>query len=297
MKILLTNIWLVDAGGTETWTLTMAKELIRLGHDVTVFTLHIGKFANQFPCEVRGDASGHYDLFLCNHRPCWDQLRNKAGVKVFTSHSYLDDLNEFCAYPDDAVNRVAATEEIQKKRGGVLIHNGIDTELFTSTRPPSEKLKTILYLGSSHNERSFFNVRTACKGYELILSNGRPSSPELINQADLVISYGRGALEAMACARNVVSADCRPYVGERLFGAGMITEQNFDTVKLHNFTGRGDPQTFSDSYNPLEAEFQKYQAQRGYHLRGRIINDYNVRHTARQYLAFVPGYQQEAHHA
>ena len=36
-RILLTNNHLVQPGGSETWTLTVATELVRRGHDVVVY--------------------------------------------------------------------------------------------------------------------------------------------------------------------------------------------------------------------------------------------------------------------
>ena len=42
MNILLTNISLAKPGGSETFTYTMAKELISRGHNVYVFTFKKG---------------------------------------------------------------------------------------------------------------------------------------------------------------------------------------------------------------------------------------------------------------
>ena len=45
MRVLMTNHFFYRPGGSETWTLTVARELERRGHQVEVFAMQPGLFA------------------------------------------------------------------------------------------------------------------------------------------------------------------------------------------------------------------------------------------------------------
>jgi hypothetical protein len=76
-----------------------------------------------------------------------------------------------------------------------------------------------------------------------------------INDSDLVISWGRGVLEAMACSRCVISFD-------KTVGDGYIDNDNYFKARENNFSGRINninftPQTLSSEmlkYNLKDAE-------------------------------------------
>ena len=272
MRILLTNHHLVNVGGTETWIKTMAEELVRLGHDVEVLTLHVGPFAKQINVPVISEFTDDYDLIIANHNTT---IQKTDTPIIFTTHSFFIDIEQ----PDGRANvDVAVTEECASK-GQSVIRNGIDTERFKG-KPINEELKTILYLSHPWNKKALPIIEEACKDYELItLTEETYNIEELINKADLVIGMGRCLLEAMSCGRNVISGDHRSFMTS-FRGAGMITEDNFDELKRCAFSGRENPIEFT--VDKLKEEIAKYDPKRN--LRHRILDEYNIKKTVQDYL-------------
>jgi len=258
MRILLMNNHLVEAGGTETWMLTMARELVRRKHEVTAFTFYVGKFAERMPCSVvSGVRANDYDLAIVNHQTCWKVARQLNAKRIFTSHSaYLDELE---GYPDDAETVVCVSDEIRQKRGrGVVIHNGIDLTAYRPVYRINSRPERILYLGKSQASPAFDVIRQSFRDHTLTSIDPARDTAEQINENDVVIGYGRSALEGIACGRAVLSADCRDYMSDRCVGGGMVTRSNFRKLATHNFTGRNDPIIFSTNFNLMSRELVFY---------------------------------------
>lgn len=96
-----------------------------------------------------------------------------------------------------------------------------------------------------------------------------------INKVDLVITLGRGALEAMSCGRNVIVYD---YNG----GDGMITPESYNEIRQKNFSGR----RYSLMYNEqdLMQELCKYTSSFGNANRKIIENNHSVKKNVRELL-------------
>lgn len=75
-----------------------------------------------------------------------------------------------------------------------------------------------------------FNDRMGDK--KVILTGARLDTPHLMNLANVAVGVGRVALEAMAMEKPVIIA------GEAGF-AGILTPENFEQAREHNFSGRG----------------------------------------------------------
>lgn len=261
----------------------MSQTLAGMGHEVEVYTRELGEFARKFRCPITDDVDSleEYDLLLVNHLTCWDDVKGIPGKRIFTSHSIVVDIEQ---YPPDAAIRVAATAEVAEKMGGTYIPNGIDTSQFKPMRPLNPTPEVFLYLGKSNIFKGFDAIKEAVGDKRLITPNGALVTPELISEADVVFGYGRAALEGMACGCNVISADCRIYMSQsEVIGGGMITEDNVDRLALHNFTGRGKPQTFDA--DALKAEIDKYDPSRD--LSGFIRDNYSIQRTVQKYLSLA----------
>lgn len=287
MKILLTNNHLLTFGGTETWIKTMAHEYKRQGHDVRVFTCIKGEYANWLQVPVLSVSDYLYtpDVALANHTSTLEYLKPEWPT-IFTSHSYFLDLEKF---PEDRnVIKVAVTEEIRDGREDVtVIPNGIDISQFCVMNRPNDKLGTVLYLGNHNNMAALPTIRQACDklgvDLKIILGNER-NIAEIMNQCDLVITLGRGLLEAMACGRNVISGDYRSWMSS-FQGGGMITPENFEHLRTHAFSGRNDPIEFD--VDRLAQEMALYAPQIGLELRKLIVRDFDAFVTTNQYLSLL----------
>ena len=290
MKILLTNIGLNNFTGSEMWTYTMAKELSKI-HDVSVFSFNHGRvslYMGQF-AKMVDVVTDDYDLAIVNHIECLMKIP-QGLFTIFTSHGVFG--GHETAMPG-ADKYVAVTEEVKGciKFPSTVIHNGIDCDLFKPQEAVRRSPENVLYLSNPVYASGEKIVRTACKGYNLIIIEKQRQSTkvyELINQADIVISFGRGALEGMACGRNVISADYRGYYMTGLRGGGMVTQENFDDLARDNFTGRTGA-NIAFTAETLRKEIAKYDPNRGEYLRNRILQDFNIKKTAQQYLDLYRG--------
>ncbi|MCX6766045.1 MAG: glycosyltransferase, partial [Candidatus Moranbacteria bacterium] len=81
---------------------------------------------------------------------------------------------------------------------------------------------------------------------------------------DIVVSLGRGAIEAMACGRNVIIYDIHG-------GDGLINEDNFFEIRKNNFSGR----RFRINYNvnKFKEEILKYNPRIGEKLRKLVLRE------------------------
>ena len=240
-RILLTNNHLVQPGGSETWTLTVATELVRRGYEVIVYSLDIGPFAEAFPCPVVREVAGTFDLGLVNHNSCIPAAREACRTVIMTCHGTFPPLEQPVLGAD---HYVAISEEVHahlERQGfsATIIRNPIDCEVFSPTNRVGEKLGTILSLcqGALANqllaalcEREGWALRTIDDGHREL------GIEKLVNEADLVVGLGRSAMEAMACGRPVLVFDSRSYTPYAM--DGIVTEHNVDELIECNLSGR-----------------------------------------------------------
>ena len=259
MRILLTNNHLARLGGSETWIYTMAMELKDQGHDVGVFTHDRGVVSNMLGDLMDYEPSG-YDLALINHNTC---INVDARFKIYTSHGTVPELEKPVAGADVyvAVNENTADyHKIDK-----IIKNPIDTDLFRPTSEIRGVPQSILSITDEFVSLPYHIITPSRTEYNM---------SHLINQADIVISMGRGALEAMSCARNVVTWDKRPYWESR--GDGYI--DNFDMLK-GNTAGQ-----YARNDIVLTDEIAKYDKSQGKKNREYILENHDVKKIVNQYL-------------
>ncbi len=276
MKIVLTNNALGSYYGTETWTYAMSKELSKY-HDVEVYTKHQGKMAGKMAekvvCPVYTEMRDA-DLYIVNHSTCYSDVPDDKPI-IFTSHGTFG-IEE----PPDCFH-VGVTEETSK--GAPVIRNGIDCERFCQKKPVNEVLTNVLYLSHPDYRKGKEIVLQACEGLNVKTIDEEVFEIEdLINWADVVVTLGRGILESLACGRNVVSADWRADWMDSMKGAGMLTEDNFDELKTHAFSGRQNPIIFNAQN--LRKEIDKFDPKRN--LRHRILKEFNIKKTCQQYLTY-----------
>lgn len=271
-KILITNTGLASYCGTETWTYAMAKELSKR-FDVSVYSPCLGKIANEIAkfCKVVSSI-GNYDLAIVNHIDCWNKIPDDI-FKIFTSHSKIYEIEQ---PPINAHYVVGVNEYINKN----VIRNGIDTKRFKPTKI-NKVLKNILYLSNPAYAGGKEIMAEAAKGYNLItIDEERFDIENLIAKADLVVSLGRGALESMACGKNVIYGDFRSdWMGD-FKGGGLITPDNYNDFK----TGEWHKDRKILTIKKLKEEFRKYKYEYGVFNRAKILKDFNIINTAQQYI-------------
>jgi glycosyltransferase involved in cell wall biosynthesis len=255
-KILITNNHLANMGGTETWVMTMVKELAK-EHQVGVFT-QVKGYVSDLLKEYIDDKPRDYDLALINHNTCQDV---QAKFKIFTTHGTVPELEK----PPTGMDYYVAVSENTSKHHNVphIIKNPIDTEKFRPIKPIGFHAQSVLTIADKD---------IGIKGIRP--SRHKDNMPELINQSDLVVSMGRGVLEAMSCGRPVIVWDDRPYWGAR--GDGYLDD-------LDKLTGN-----VAGEYNlkkiDWQAELAKYRPEHGQRNRKYILDNHDVRKIAKEYL-------------
>lgn len=164
MRILLGNNTLSLLAGSETWTLTMAKELVRLGHEVTAYSKDLGLIAtllegfgvrcvNKFnddtirpySQQLVEEMNFEFDVIICNHHDISTYLRQcfKDTPMITTIHGILhQDSKTGQIFPEHpaigaTVDKfVGVSEEVQKtlkdlyKIDAEVIRNPIDLNTF-----------------------------------------------------------------------------------------------------------------------------------------------------------------------
>ncbi len=254
MRLVISYLRMVAFGGTETYVLTVAGELERLGHDVVIHAPETGacaEFARAHGLQVVRNESelprSCDAVFAQDAATAYAMARRYPGaVRVFVAHSesyplqsppQLKDVSHTIVVMNDRLRR--RTEQLGWHPEVVRLRQPIDLQRFCfraleleQRRPPR-----VLLLSNYPRGTRARMIERACAtaGFELRHTGetGRPTAtPEHeIGAAEIVISLGRGALEAMACGRAV-------YVYGQAGGDGWVTADTYLAIEADGFSGR-----------------------------------------------------------
>ena len=297
-QILLTNNSMEHLSGSETFTYTMAKELERRGFKVDVFTFHQGKASEEFftiyPKNQKEKLRMDYDYIFINHNTCLKHLKTVRGFKVFTSHGIYPDLEQ----PQKGADLyVSISQEVKNHLKdldfkSVLIHNGIDCQRFKPRKKIHKKLKSVLSIckGVEANEI----IENACKILGVKFKAVRDvvdgkiievkEVENYINEADLVVSLGRGCYEAMIGGKAVIVFDKRGYMDKKR-GDGIVTKDNVNELLLNNFSGRRYNIDFD--VKGLVKELKKYKQEMGKFNREYALKHFDIKKQVDKYFKAI----------
>jgi len=268
----------------------MARELARRGHEVDLFAFVLGEAAEQakrLSTVRRLDAvkGRSYDLLLVNHNSCQRALGG-LGPVITTCHGTTPTLEQPV---EGAEHYVSISEEVADHLSdlgfdSVVIRNGIDCDEFKPVRPLPDSLGRVLLL--SNYEGAVPIVRAACErlGVEFLRAGGayaRRDVARAINEADLVVTVGRGVYESLACGRNVVVFDRRDY--DAIQGAdGFVTGDDLPDLLRRNCSGRA--RGYRWSVGDVADALRMYDPRLGETHRRYALEQLNVRHQVDRYL-------------
>jgi hypothetical protein len=249
MKLLLATNHL-GLGGSESYLLTVAEQLDRLGHEVAVFTPEPDRGA-EVAEERRIDVIGEgglgeeYDAALVQDAGVSLTIADRCPSlpQLFVAHSVKFDLQvppRLAGLVEIVVvlNERVATRMRSYALGAeiVRLRQPIDTERFTPRSPLPEVARGALLLSNTPNADRLSMLERACAeaGLELRRLGGlsgqvtdiRPA----VTDAEIVIGYGRSILEAMACGRAA-------YVYDWKGGDGWITPDSYAAIEADGFAG------------------------------------------------------------
>lgn len=297
MKILVTNHWLKKLGGSETFTYTMVGELKRLGHEVDVLTFQPGlvsdRIQKDFGVPILSEVKSTYELILANHHTCVKEAAIKMdafkGTTIIqTCHGTTPKLEQpsilsdaYVAISDEVANHISPNAH---KLPVLIINNGIDCGRFKPIKPINKTIKRVLSLAHDDAFNVELNHHFRKRGIDFFYLN-KFNNPlwnveEAINEADLVISLGRGAYEAMACGRPVLVMDKRPYQGT--LADGLVNSLNIDKLIKTNLSGRACRMTNIELV--IESAIANYNYSLGHWCRSYALENLNIKNQIQQYF-------------
>jgi hypothetical protein len=255
MKIVLANNAFAGVGGSETYLLTVAEQLQRLGHEITIYARVCGPMADL--ATARGVPMARESSEL---PPTCDVVLAQDGAmayelgerwpktpQVFVAHSPIFDLQlpplvsgiagvvvVLCDRVEKRIRAMNVSQEI------VRLRQPIDVERLTPRGSPRSQPQRALLLGNylqADVRRVIVDV-WASNGIEVV-QVGQPTvhslTPESdIADADIVVGKGRAILDAMACGRAAYIYD--------MFGTdGWVTPEHYHLLEADGFAGMALP--------------------------------------------------------
>jgi len=252
LHIVLATYALDGPGGTESYTLTVAHELQRLGHRVTLAAELLGPVARlaedeglevvQAPDGLPGqcDAAIVHDAIVAGAVVG----RYPHARVIHVAHSDLFD-HQLPVLVDGVLDAVVAMSDrvascvraLALDTPVIRLSQPIDQQRFVPAGPlPPRPRRALLlgnYLDGDRRAALFDAWRPA--GIEFV-QVGSPASPLLdvrsaLASADIVVAKARAALEAMSCARAV-------YIYDAFGGDGWVTPELYPALEADAFAGQ-----------------------------------------------------------
>ncbi len=300
MKVVLGRQSLAALGGSETYALTVARELERLGHDVTLATEELGVAAAA--AGARGirvvrleEAPSDCDAVIAHDLPMAAVLAAKYpdARRVFVIHTDVWDLQLPPLIPG-LVHAVVACSDRFAARARALpleapiirLREPIDTDayLYTKALPdrPSRALIVSHYLRGERRrmlvdawENAGIECVQAGSHAELIVD----LAPELA-RADIVVAKARAALEGMCAA-------CAVYIYDQYGGDGWVTPDNYPAFEADHFAGQATARPRSSA--DLVADLADYDPEMGTANHELVRSHHGARHHAIELVAILRG--------
>jgi hypothetical protein len=273
MRLLLATNHL-GLGGSESYLLTVAEQLDRLGHEVALYAPEPdagAEVARERSISVI-DGAGldeDYDAALVQDAGVSHQVADRCPrvPQLFVAHSAKFDLQ---APPqlDGMVGCVVALNDRVARRMRsfatkvevVRLRQPIDVDRFTPGGELPEVAGNALLLSNTPNSDRIAMLEEACAraGLKLARLGGRSGQTADIRPAlaavEIVIGYGRSILEAMACGRAA-------YVYDWKGGDGWITRESYPAIEADGFAGSSGDGVFDTAR--LSEDLDAYSATMG----------------------------------
>lgn len=274
MELVLACQHFASIGGTQTYLLTVAEQLQRLGHGVTILAEELGEMAEL--ARARG-----VDVALLDDAPARvDGLITRDGVVAARLARELPGVPHLFVMPSEyfdfqrpplvpgAVSAVIVLNDRLADRARALaldvpvrrLRHPVDIRRFAPRSPLRTPPRRALLLGNyTHGARKEL-IEGVCAelGIECVQvgAHGEPTTDPVpaIAAADIVFAKARAIVEAMACGRAAYVTD--------VFGTdGWVTPERYPLLEADNFAGRVD----RDALTPerLRADLLAYRPAMG----------------------------------
>jgi hypothetical protein len=277
VKVLLATHSLAHAAGSESYLLTTALALQRLGHEVGIFTFEPGEMS-----ELAGNSGlrvatseeqldGGYDAIIVQDGVTSYALAERfpSVGQLFVAHT-TDHSLQYPPQMSGTVGAIVALNDRVATRLEALAHcpelirlrQPIDTRRFVPVSGLPSRPASLTVLSNYLQGERLEIVRRAAHDLGMSIAvvgaseGGRPtlSPEEYLHRSDIVLGCGRSALEAMACGRAV-------YVFGHIGADGWVTPETYEALEQDGFAGRGSRRV-TDA-DELRTELEGYGAAMG----------------------------------
>jgi hypothetical protein len=300
MRIVVGTRSLVAPGGTETSAITVARELERLGHDVTLTAEELGPLAEE------AKRSGLRVATLAELPPRCDAIvahdatmtavlaeRQPDARVVFVAHSDFFDPQLPVQVPGVVDAVVACSDRLAARIRAlaldvpiVRLREPIATDRFASAAPLPPRPRRVLILSNYlHGDRRRALIDAWSRAHVEFVEIGGTSATTLdprpaMEDADVVVAKARAALEAMSVGRAV-------YLYDQFGGDGWITPDSYPAMEADNFAGQAAPapRTAAD----LEADLARYHPDMGRVNSELVRTHHGARRHANELVAVLRG--------
>ena len=294
MQIVLAAHSLAGMGGSETYLVTVADHLQRLGHDVWVHSPEHGKSTDAAVALGLRVADGEHGLPADPQAlivqdgvvACELALRYPRTPQVFVAHSDIFDLQLPPQLPGLVALVVTLYDRVERRilalaqnHEIVRLSQPVDVERFKPRRPLPERPRVAMTLGNYVHGQRLEMLEHACTraGIELrhvggFAGGGEEPAAQALNDADIVFGKARVIHEAMACGRAA-------YVFDHNGGDGWVTAETYAVLAPDNFGGQSLPVTIDEER--LVEDLAAYDAGMGVVNRDLMITHHSAtKHTA-----------------
>jgi hypothetical protein len=289
-----------DAGGTETYMHTIAKELQSLGHDVTIYgaeklgvaaeqartaDLKVTNALDQLPAEcdatIANDSSSAYEL----------AAQYPRAARLMVVHSSYFQLQSPPQLDGVCHQLIALNTRIANHIESLAFHppiarltQPVDTLRFGPRGDSPTSARRALVLGNYIEGAGAKYLTDACEaaGIEAVfagLRSGFTAEPErTIASSDLVIGLGRCIVEAMAGRRAA-------YVFGIAGGDGWVTSENYELLEADGFAGSGTADVVT--YDQLGRDLADWSPQMGAVNRQLALSRHDAADHARALVGII----------
>jgi hypothetical protein len=273
VRLVLANNHLRDRGGSETYLLTVAHELERLGHDVVLFA---GEPPGDGVPLARSEGL-RFATHLDEVGPPPDRVLVQDGIvsgvlaaaypnvpQLLVAHGVVHAFQLPPVLPGAVRAVVALNERVAARARAtagaaevVRLRQPVDLTRFRPGPAPHEPPVRLLLFGNHQDAQRIEGLRRTCeaRGIDVVAAGGSAgavASPEnVLAEADIVVGYGRCIVEAMATGR------CA-YVYDRFGSDGWLDAATYAALEATGFNGKAglappgvdDFATALNSYDP-----------------------------------------------
>jgi hypothetical protein len=275
MRVVLGTHHLIAPAGADTYLVTVAEQLQRLGHEVVIHALEQGELADRARerglavAAVERELPEDCDAVMCQDRVSAYELaaRYPGAAHAFVCHSDVFSIDEPPAVPEvvravvamsDRVRRHLESQPLQAEI--VRLRQPIDLTHFAPSGLARQAPRRVVAVSNYLEGPRLDLLREACAAENLelelygsagtVVADPRPA----MGEADIVVGKGRVVLEAMACARAALVYD---FMG---FG-GWVTPERYPALEADAFAGQAEP--LPADVGRLREELRRYSAEMG----------------------------------